>query len=206
MDELTEFNRNTLEVLREPLEDGFVTISRLYSKVKYPSKFMLIASMNPCPCGYYGHSEKKCTCSRQAINKYLGKISGPLLDRIDMHIEVKPVKYKKLEENVKAETSERIKKRVNLARKIQEKRYEKLDIFSNSELDSSLIEKYCYLNNECKQIIEKAFNKLGLTARAYTRIVKVSRTIADLDGKENIEPKHLLEAIQYRSLDRKLEK
>lgn len=203
LDELPEFNRSTLEVLRGPLEDRIVTISRLYSKVTFPSNFMLIASMNPCPCGYYGSIEKECKCSTVAIEKYLNKISGPLLDRIDLHVEVKPVKYQKLNSENKIESSYQIKERVNKARRIQNLRYKDLNIFSNSELTPQMIEKYCKLDKECKQILELAFNKLGLSARAYTRILKVARTIADLDNKKNIEKNHLLEAIQYRSLDRK---
>ena len=203
LDELPEFNKNTLEVLRGPLEDRNVTISRLYSKVLYPSNFMLIASMNPCPCGYYGNTEKECKCSKLAIEKYLNKISGPLLDRIDLHVEVKPVKYQKLNSENKIEDSHQIKKRVNKARRIQFLRYRDLNIFSNSELTPQMIEKYCKLDKECKQILELAFNKLGLSARAYSRILKVARTIADLDNKDNINKQHLLEAIQYRSLDRK---
>lgn len=203
LDELPEFNRNTLEVLRGPLEDRNVTISRLYSKVIYPSNFMLIASMNPCPCGYYGSEEKECQCSKLSIEKYLNRISGPLLDRIDLHVEVKPVKYKKLNSQDKVESSKQIKERVNKARRIQYIRYKNLNIFSNSELTPKMIEKYCTLNQECRKILELAFNKLGLSARAYTRILKVARTIADLENKENIEKEHLAEAIQYRSLDRK---
>ena len=203
LDELPEFNRGTLEVLRGPLEDRIVTISRLYFKVIYPSNFMLIASMNPCPCGYYGSTEKECKCSTVAIEKYLNKISGPLLDRIDLHVEVKPVKYQKLNSENKIESSQQIKERVNKARRIQFLRYKDLNIFSNSELTPRMIEKYCKLDKESKQILEIAFNKLGLSARAYTRILKVARTIADLDNKNNIEKNHLLEAIQYRSLDRK---
>lgn len=203
LDELPEFNRNTLEVLRGPLEDRNVTISRLYSKVIYPSNFMLIASMNPCPCGYYGSTEKECQCSKLSIEKYLNRISGPLLDRIDLHVEVKPVKYQKLSPENKTESSKLIKERVNKARRIQYLRYKDSNIFSNSELTPKMLEKYCVLNQECKQILELAFNKLGLSARAYSRILKVARTIADLEGKQNIEKHHLLEAIQYRSLDRK---
>lgn len=203
LDELPEFNRSTLEVLRGPLEDRNVTISRLYSKVTYPSNFMLIASMNPCPCGYYGSMEKECQCSKVAIEKYLNKISGPLLDRIDLHVEVKPVKYQKLDSHNNVESSRKIKERVNGARRIQYLRYKNLNIYSNAELTPKMIEKYCVLNQECKKILELAFQKLGLSARAYSRILKVSRTIADLEGSSNIEKNHLLEAIQYRSLDRK---
>jgi magnesium chelatase family protein len=164
---------------------------------------MLIASMNPCPCGYYGSTEKECTCTKQMIEKYLGKISGPLLDRIDIHIEVKSVKYQKLQQNQKLENSQMIRKRVNFARQIQNERYKKEKIFSNSELTPKMTEKYCELNNVSKKMLEIAFEKLGLSARAYYKILKVARTIADLENKEKIEEKHIAEAIQYRSLDKK---
>lgn len=203
LDEFPEFNKKTLEALRAPLEDGIVTISRLYSKVEYPSKFMLIASMNPCPCGYYGSNDRKCSCSKTEINRYLNMISGPLLDRIDLHIEVQPVKYQKLDCNENVENSCQIKERVDKARKIQYLRYSGTGIFSNSQLTPKLIEKYCVLDSNSKKIMEMAFSRLGLSARAYSRILKVARTIADLDNSENIKDKHLLEAIQFRSLDRK---
>ena len=203
LDELPEFNKQTLEVLRGPLEDRNITISRVNATLTYPSNFMLIASMNPCPCGYYGSKEKECTCSEQAITRYIGRISGPLLDRIDIHIEVTPVKYEKLNSEEKIETSEEIRKRVNFARKIQLERYKEYNIFSNAELTPNLIEKYCRLDKKGKQILQNAFDTLGLSARAYGRILKVARTIADLDGKEKINVNHLAEAIQYRSLDRK---
>lgn len=203
LDELTEFNKNVLEVLRGPLEDKIVTISRLNMAITYPCNFIFIASMNPCPCGYYGSTEKECQCSKLAIEKYLNRISGPLLDRIDLHVEVKPVKYQKLDSGNKTESSKQIKERVNKARRIQYLRYKDSNIFSNSELTPKMIERFCVLNQECKQILELAFNKLGLSARAYSRILKVARTIADLEEKQNIEKHHLLEAIQYRSLDRK---
>ena len=203
LDELPEFNRNTLEVLRTPLEDRIVTINRVNFSLTYPCNFMLIASMNPCACGYYGSKEKECTCSSQAIARYMGKISGPLLDRIDIHIEVAPVKYSKLQADNNEETSEQIKQRVNEARQIQRDRYKEYSLFSNSELTPKLIERYCKLDDRGQKILQNAFEKLGLSARAYGRILKVSRTIADLDKKENIEVKHIAEAIQYRSLDRK---
>ena len=203
LDELPEFAKSTLEVLRVPLEDGEVTISRVNASLTYPAKFVLIASMNPCPCGYYGSKDKECSCTPQQIAKYMGKVSGPLLDRIDIHIEVTPVKYEKLESDTTPETSEQIKERVNRARKIQLERYKNNKIFSNSELTPKLIEKYCKLDESSKRILENAFKKLGLSARAYGRILKVARTIADLDGKENIEINHIAEAIQYRNLDRK---
>ena len=203
LDELTEFNKNTLEVLRGPLEDREVTVSRVNASFTYPCNFMFVASMNPCPCGFYGSKDKKCTCTPEVISRYIGKISGPLLDRIDIQIEVTPVKYQKLESNTKVETSEEIKKRVNKARKIQLERYKEHGIISNSELTPKLTDIYCKLNSDSKKIIQNAFEKLGLSARGYERILKVARTIADLDNKENIEINHIAEAIQYRSLDRK---
>ena len=203
LDELPEFNKSTLEVLRGPLEDKVVTISRLNSSITYPCNCTFIASMNPCPCGYYGTIEKECFCTQEQIKKYINKISGPLLDRIDIHIEVEKVKYKKLESNSFSETSESIRQRVNKARLIQLKRFKSSNIFSNSDLTPKLINEYCVLNSDCKKILEKAFEKLGLSARAYNKILKVARTIADLDSSLNIEVPHLTEAIQYRSLDRK---
>lgn len=203
LDELPEFTKSTLEVLRGPLEDRIITISRVNASLTYPCNFMFVASMNPCPCGFYGSKEKECTCTSQAIAKYMGKISGPLLDRIDIQIEVTPVKYQKLNSNSKTETSEQIRDRVNLARKIQIQRYKEHNIYSNSELTPKLIEQYCKLDENCKNILQNAFEKLGLSARAHARILKVARTIADLEQKENIEQNHVLEAIQYRSLDRK---
>ena len=190
-------------MLRGPLEDRTVTISRVNATLTYPANFMFVASMNPCPCGYYGSKDKECTCTPQMISKYMGKISGPLLDRIDICTEVSPVKYQKLDSNEQIETSDEIKKRVNKARKIQLERYENVKIFSNSELTPKLMDKYCKLDEKSKKVLENAFNKLNLSARAYGRILKVARTIADLNGTDNIEVKHVAEAIQYRSIDRK---
>lgn len=203
LDELPEFSRSVLEAMRTPLEDHVVTISRTNSTVSYPCNFMLIASMNPCPCGYHGSDEKECTCSPGMIEKYINRISGPLLDRIDIHIEVPQVKYEKLEIATPSESSDTIKKRVNAARQIQNKRYQSYGIFSNNELTTPLIQQYCQLNTESKTIMKKAFDKLGLSVRAYHKILKVARTIADLEGSENIETNHIAEAIQYRTLDRK---
>ena len=203
LDELPEFNKSSLEVLRGPLEDRQVTISRVNASLTYPCNFMFVASMNPCPCGFYGSQDKECTCSPEAISRYMGKISGPLLDRIDIQIEVTPVKYQKLENNDNVENSEEIKERVDRARKIQLERYKEHGIFSNSELTPALSNIYCKLNVQSKEIIQNAFEKLGLSARGYGRILKVARTIADLDGSEFIESQHVAEAIQYRSLDRK---
>lgn len=190
-------------MLRGPLEEGKVTISRVNACITYPSRFMFIASMNPCPCGYYGSEDKECTCSKKEIAKYMNKISGPLLDRFDIQIEVTPVKYKNLQNNEKIESSEKIKERVNKARNIQIERYKKYNLFSNSELTPNLIQKFCNLDKESHKLMKSAFEKLGLSARAYNRILKVARTIADLDSKEKIECKHIAEAIQYRNLDRK---
>lgn len=186
-----------------PLEDRKVSISRLNTTVVYPCQFMLIASMNPCQCGYYGSQGKKCSCRPEQIKKYINRISGPLLDRIDIHVEVNQIKYEQLEHKEKIETSKEIKNRVEQARKIQVERYQKYYIFSNSELNPKLIEKFCELDAKSKRILEIAFDRLGLSARAYNRILKVARTIADLDTCEKIQEKHLAEAIQYRSLDRK---
>ncbi len=203
LDELTEFNKNTLEVLRGPLEDRKITISRINSAISYPCNFMLIASMNPCPCGYYGSKEKACTCTEEQIRKYINKISGPMLDRIDIHIEVNSVNYDNLSSKVETEKSIDIRKRVNTARKKQLERYKKYKIYSNSELNSTQLELFCKLDEKCKRILEIAFEKLALSSRAYSRILKVARTIADLANSENIKQEHLAEAIQYRSLDRK---
>lgn len=204
LDEVPEFQKNALEVLRQPMEDGNVTISRVNASVTYPAKFMLVTSMNPCPCGYYGDPTHECTCSQASIERYLGKISGPLLDRIDLHIEVSPVKYEDLNNtDYIEEPSSIIRKRVNIAREIQNERYKNEKIFSNSQLSAKLISKYCKVDKSGKQLLESAFKKLGFSARAYNRILKVARTIADLDGKEVICLDHIAEAIQYRNLDRK---
>ena len=201
LDELLEFNRNTLEVLRGPLEDRNVTISRVGASLTYPCNFMLVASMNPCPCGYLGSKEKQCTCTQKQKDNYKAKLSGPLLDRFDIHIQVPSVDYKKLETR-NGESSEEIRNRVNNARNIQLERYKNDGIYSNSELTPKLIEQYCSLDKESNNILSLSFQKLNLSARAYSKILKVARTIADLDESENIQKIHLLEAIQYRSLDK----
>ena len=203
LDELTEFDKKAIEVLRGPLEDRKVTISRVAASITYPANFILIASMNPCPCGYYGSTDKKCSCTKSQIDRYFHKISGPILDRIDLHIEVGRVKFNSLKGHKKIETSAQIKKRVDAARKIQIERYKNENIYCNSELTPNLIKKYCKLNAENSKLLEKAFNNLGLSARAYNKILKVARTIADLEKSAGIETKHLAEAIQYRNLDRK---
>lgn len=203
LDELAEFKQSTLEVLRQPMEEKKITISRINSTITYPCDFMLVASMNPCQCGFYGSTKKKCTCSKSDIQRYLGKISGPLLDRIDIQIEVNSIDYKELNSNKQVQTSLQIQKRVNKARQIQLERYKKYHIYSNSQIPSKLIEKYCKLDIMSKKILQKAYSNLGLSVRAHNKILKVARTIADLDNKENIEVKHIAEAIQYRSLDKK---
>lgn len=203
LDELPEFKRDVLEVLRQPLEDGEVTISRVNATLTYPCNIMLIASMNPCKCGFLGDKRKKCTCSPHQVNLYRSKISGPLLDRIDIQVEVSSVDYDDLSSEKRGESSTVIKERVNRARKIQLERYRDLNIYSNSQLNAGLIEKYCPLGDNENAMLKAAFDNLGLSARAHSRILKVARTIADLDGSENINAAHIAEAIQYRSLDRK---
>lgn len=203
LDELPEFQRNILEMLRQPLEDEIVTISRVNATLTFPSKFILVASMNPCPCGYYGDEQHQCTCTPNQINRYLSKVSGPLLDRIDMHIEIFPVKYKDLSSEKKNISSLELKKSVESARKIQLERYKNENILYNSQLNQKLIKKYCNIGEKEKLLLEEAFNKLTLSARAYTRILKLSRTIADLEQSESITIDHIAEAIQFRSLDKK---
>ena len=203
LDELPEFNRNILEALREPLENKEIVINRISGNYIFPCKFMFVASMNPCPCGYYGDDYKECKCTDSEIHRYLNKVSGPLLDRIDIQIEVKRPKYDKLNSKLKRETSKEIRERVNKARELQIIRYKEYDIKSNSELNSTLIQIFCKLDKQSEELLKKAFYKLNLTVRAYERILKVARTIADLEEKENIEYKHIAEAIQYRSLDKK---
>lgn len=204
LDELPEFNKDALEVMRQPLEDGNVTIARVNATLTYPCNVMFVASMNPCKCGYYGDGSGRCKCTQTQISNYLGKVSGPLLDRIDLHIEVAPVKYKDLEDATPQESSADIKKRVDAARKIQIERYKDFDnIYSNSQLTPAMINTFCRLGESEREIIKGAFDRLGLSARAYNRILKVSRTIADLDGSEDIKANHIAEAIQLRSLDRK---
>lgn len=204
LDELPEFGKDALEVLRQPLEDGCVTIARVNATLTYPSGMMLIAAANPCKCGFYMDPAKPCTCTQNQVQQYMGKLSGPLLDRIDIHIEVAPVKYKDLESQNREETSQDIRERVNKARKLQQERYREFGIYSNSQLTPSLIERFCIMDQPCKEILRNAFEKLGLSARAHNRILKVSRTLADMDQSETIRPHHLAEAIQYRSLDRKI--
>lgn len=203
LDELPEFKRTVLEVMRQPLEDGNITISRAKFTVEYPANFMLVASMNPCPCGYYNHPDKECVCSATTVQRYLNKISGPLLDRIDIHIEVVPVPFGKLSEAETGESSATVRERVIAARKIQENRFcDNDEIHSNSQMTSEMKRQYCVLDTACSALLKNAMERLGLSARAYDRILKVSRTIADLENSENIKSEHIAEAIQYRSLDR----
>lgn len=201
LDELLEFNKNTLEVLRIPMEDGKINISRVGMNISYPCNFMLVASMNPCPCGYYGSKEKQCICTEIQRKAYKSKLSGPMLDRFDIHIKVPSIKYKDINKN-KTQTSEEIKNNVNNARKIQQERYREYSIFSNSELSPKLIEKYCNLENNAKEKLKIYFEKMKLSSRSYFKILKVARTIADLENKDKIQVQHILEAIQYRSLDK----
>ncbi len=203
LDELPEFSRVSMECLRQPLEDGRVTISRVSASLAYPCSIMLVAAMNPCPCGYYGHPTRACTCSQQAVSRYLGKVSGPLLDRIDLHIEVPPVEYEQLSSAKKAESSAAIRARVNNARAIQQRRFAGTDITSNARIPTSMLKTYCPLTEAANTLLKGAFERMGLSARAYDRLLKVARTIADLAGSEVIDTPHIAEAIQYRSLDRK---
>lgn len=203
LDELPEFSRSVLEVMRQPLEDRKISISRSKFSVEYPASFMLVSSMNPCPCGYYNHPEKECVCPGGAVQKYLNKISGPLLDRIDIHIEIVPVPFEKISDKTPAEASKSIRDRVIKARDIQAQRFKDEDgIYCNAQMTPKLLAKYASADETGLQLLKTAMDKFNLSARAYDRILKVSRTIADLDSSEKIEPKHLAEAINYRNLDR----
>lgn len=203
LDEFPEFNRTSLEALRQPMEDEVVTISRAALSLTFPSRFILVAAMNPCPCGYYGDMIRSCTCTPSQIQRYLAKISGPLLDRIDIHIEVPRVSITKLTSKPEGEPSAKIKDRVEKARRIQQKRFTGTRIFCNAQMSPKMIESYCKLKPESESLVHTAIEKLGFSARAYTKILKLARTIADLDNTDNIEPYHIAEAIQYRGLDRK---
>ena len=202
LDEMPEFGRSVLEVLRQPLEDRHINISRAKYSVDYPANFTLIASMNPCPCGYYNHPTKECTCSAAAVHRYMAHISGPLMDRIDIHIEVVPVSISEISTTERAESSSAIRRRVVAAREIQRERFKELDIHCNAMMNSSMLRKFAPLDRACSEMLEFAMSRLNLSARAYDRIIKVARTIADLEAKPNIEPQHISEAIGYRSLDR----
>jgi len=203
LDELPEFKRTVLEVMRQPLEDRLITISRAKFSVEYPASLMLVASMNPCPCGYYNHPEKECVCTPALRQKYLNKISGPLMDRIDIHLEVVPVPFDKLSETGPSEPSSAVRERVVEARNVQDRRFvDEEEIHCNAQMSSKLLRKYCVIDKSGQQLLKQAMDRLDLSARAYDRILKVARTIADLEKSENIESDHLAEAIQYRSLDR----
>lgn len=203
LDEMPEYKRETLETLRQPLEDGVITVTRVEATIEYPANFTLIASMNPCPCGNYGSRDKECKCTPAAIKKYLNKLSGPLMDRIDLHIEVDSVTYDELRSETLEEDSASIKARVDKARAIQTERYKDNGIYSNAKMSDHLIKKYCKISKESDTMLKVAFDKLNLSARGYSRILKVARTIADLDGSEDVKDEHIIEAISYRSLDNK---
>lgn len=203
LDELPEFKRTVLEVMRQPIEERKITISRAKFSVEYPASFMLIAAMNPCPCGYYNHPEKECVCAPGVVQKYLNKISGPLLDRIDLHVEVTPVSFHELSQNRVAEKSEKVRERVIQARKIQEERFKNKDgFYSNAQMSTKMAREICLINDAGQNLLKTAMERLNLSARAYERILKVSRTIADLASSEEIKTEHLAEAIHYRNLDR----
>jgi magnesium chelatase family protein len=204
LDELPEFQRNVLEVLRQPMEDGVVTISRAAHSISYPAQFMLVGSMNPCPCGYFNHPSRECHCTPMQIKRYLSKISGPLLDRIDIHVDVPAVEYKDISSDRPAENSGSIRARVERVRQAQVARFQGASIYCNAQMSDRMIKKFCRPDEESKQLLKSGMERLGLSARAYTRILKVSRTIADLEGSEGIKTNHISEAIQYRTLDRQL--
>lgn len=203
LDEMPEYPRSVMETLRQPLEDGVITVSRILQTVQYPAGFTLIGSMNPCQCGYYGSKTHECKCSATQIHKYLNKLSGPLMDRIDLHVEVDSVSYKDLTDDGVEESSAEIKKRVNKARDIQTGRFKGQKIHNNAGMTNAMCKKYCMIDEKCNRVLENAFDRLNLSARAHNRILKVARTIADLENSENIQLDHLIEAINYRSLDRK---
>ncbi len=203
LDELPEFKRNVLEVMRQPMEERTVTISRSKFSVSYPASFTLVASMNPCPCGYYNHPEKECVCAPGVVQKYLNKVSGPLMDRIDLHVEVTPVAFNELSSNKKFETSESIRARVIKAREFQGERFQgRNNLYCNAQMESQLVQEICVITEAGKNLLSRAMQKLNLSARAYDRILKVSRTIADLAASNEIKTEHLAEAIQFRTLDR----
>lgn len=203
LDELPEFRRETLEALRQPLEDGVVSVARVNAKVEYPARFMLVASMNPCPCGNYGDPKRTCTCTPHQIARYLSRISGPLLDRIDLHIEVSRPRYEQLRSKAQGKSSAAVRKRVNAAREMQRERFLGSGIFSNSQLSGALFEQACALDEKTSALLQAAFTALHMSARSYKRILMVARTIADLAGEERIREEHVAEAIQYRTMDRK---
>jgi len=205
LDEFLEFRKNVLEVMRQPMEDGKVTIARASTTLTFPCQFMLVAAMNPCPCGFFGDPQRPCMCTVPQIQRYKSRISGPLLDRIDIHIEVPAVKYKELSQESSGESSSDIRNRVIRARSVQGERFKKSKIYCNAQMTARFLKKHCQIGEDSKQLLEMAIDKLGLSARAYTRILKVSRTIADLAGEDSIQSSHIAETIQYRSLDRSLD-
>lgn len=205
LDELPEFTRNTLEVLRQPIEDGVISISRATAKFQYPCSLMVIAAMNPCPCGYYGHPTRPCTCPPGAAQRYLNRVSGPLIDRLDIHISVPPVDFQNLSSDRKSEPSSEIKKRVEKARAVQHERFKGTGITCNAKMDAASTREYCKLTSNAMYILQAAFERLSLSARAYDKILRIARTIADLDDSTQIDTKHITEAIQYRSFDRRFE-
>lgn len=203
LDEMPEFPKASLEVLRQPLEDSMVSISRVKHRINYPANVMLVAAMNPCPCGFYGATNKECSCTPVQIQRYLGKVSGPLLDRIDIQIELQSVDYEQMTSKNQNESSNAISQRVEAARKIQEERFSSIGISTNSQIPPALLQSFCVLDSSANDILKASFDRLGLSARGYDRILKVARTIADLDNSKTISTKHISEAIQLRSLDRK---
>ena len=203
LDELPEFSRTAMEGLRQPLEDGVVTIARAAARITYPSRVMLVAAMNPCPCGYYGHPTKPCTCQKNAITRYLSRVSGPLLDRLDLHVEVPPVPYAHLSSPAEEESSAAVRERIAKARAMQEERFSGTGVTGNAFLPRAMLDRFCPVTEEGKRLLSLAFDRLGLSARGYDRILRVARTIADLDGSDVINETHLSEAVQYRTLDRK---
>ena len=202
LDEIPEYPRMTLDVLRQPIEDGVANVSRINASVSYPCKFMLVAAANPCKCGYYGDPTRKCTCSFRDAENYLSRLSGPLMDRIDIHVQVPTLRYSEIEGNSIEESSEEIRKRVNRTRKIQQDRYKRYGIYCNAHLNGSMIREFCKVDDEGRRMLKSAFDKLNLSARAHDRILKVARTIADMEEESLIHSRHLAEAIQYRALDR----
>lgn len=205
LDELPEFTRNTLEVLRQPIEDGVISISRAAAKFQYPCSVMVIAAMNPCPCGYHGHPTRPCSCSTGAAHRYLNRVSGPLIDRLDIHVNVPPVDFENLSSDRKSEPSSEIKKRVDRARAIQHERFKNTGITCNAKMDAASTRIYCKMTSNAMYILQAAFERLSLSARAYDKVLRIARTIADLDDSVQIETKHITEAIQYRSFDRRFE-
>ncbi|UCF57045.1 MAG: YifB family Mg chelatase-like AAA ATPase [Deltaproteobacteria bacterium] len=204
LDELPEFRKNVLEVLRQPMEEGHVTISRANSTVTYPANFMLVAAMNPCPCGFFGDPKRECNCSYLQIRRYRSKISGPLMDRIDIHMEVPPVPFRNLSSGENGQSSSEILEKVKKAREIQHNRFQRMKIHTNADMSSRHTRQFCTLDSESNDLLEKAMDRLGLSARAHSRILKISRTIADLENSPDIRAQHVAEAIQYRSLDRRI--